>query len=415
MTTDKSFWKAGHVPTLLSSFLYFDMSFMIWVLLGALGNYIAGDLGLSPTQKGLMTALPLLGGAALRLVLGALTDTIGGRKTGLIGMGLTVIPLFLGWLWAEWLSQIYLIGLLLGVAGASFAVALPLASRWYPAEHKGLAMGIAGAGNSGTVLATLFAPRLAEAFGWHAVFGLAIIPLLVAIVVFALFAKDAPNSLKKNEMAEYTAVLKVGDMYTFCFLYAVTFGGFVGLASFLSIFLRDEYGISKVAAGDLTTLCVVAGSFLRPLGGWLSDKIGGLRMLMIMYGAVTIVFLCVAQLPTLGIAVALFFVAMGCLGMGNGAVFQLVPQRFTGHVGVATGIIGAAGGVGGFFLPTLLGWFKQTSGTYATGLLAFAVVTGAALIALLLAQRQWVGNWIAKGGRAMQPASVSVGTESKAS
>src|SRR3989344_1122025 len=137
MRKTNSFWKSGHLPTLAGSFLYFDVSFMVWVLLGALGNYIASDLGLSPSQKGLMTAVPLLGGSILRLVLGPLTDAIGAKKTGLIGMALTFLPLLGGWLWADQLSEVYALGLLLGVAGASFAVALPMASRWYPPEYQG--------------------------------------------------------------------------------------------------------------------------------------------------------------------------------------------------------------------------------------------------------------------------------------
>src|SRR5262249_49082152 len=162
-STDKkavsSFWDAGHLPTLITSFFYFDASFMIWVMLGALGNHIAGGFGLTSAQKGLMTAIPLLAGSMLRLVLGILADTIGGRKAGLIGMSITLLPLLGGWLWADSLDKIFAVGLLLGVAGASFAVALPMASRWYPPEHQGLAMGISGAGNSRTVFATLIAPR----------------------------------------------------------------------------------------------------------------------------------------------------------------------------------------------------------------------------------------------------------------
>src|SRR5947209_5155853 len=180
----ESFWKAGNLPTLLSALLYFDVSFMVWVLLGALGNYVAADFGLTSFQKGLMTAVPLLGGSVLRLVFGQLTHTIGARKTGGLGLLVTIVPLLMGWLWADSIGKVYLVGLLLGVAGASFAVALPLASQWYPAKYQGLALGIAGAGNSGTVVATLFAPRLAEAYGWHAVFGLAIIPLAAAGLVF---------------------------------------------------------------------------------------------------------------------------------------------------------------------------------------------------------------------------------------
>lgn len=372
---------------------------MVWVLLGGLGNYIATDLGLSPAQKGLMTAIPLLSGAVLRLVLGYLTDEIGGRKTGLIGMTLTLIPLVCGWLWMKSLGEVYLVGLLLGVAGASFAVALPLASRWYPREHQGLAMGIAGAGNSGTVLAVLFAPRLAEAFGWHAVFGLAVIPILLVMAMFAIFAKDAPVAVERKKWSEYASLLREKDTYLFCLFYSITFGGFVGLASFLSILLKDQYGVSKVTAGDLTALCVFAGSFLRPLGGFVSDKFGGIRMLTLFYALVAIAAFSLSTLPGVAAGVTLFFLMMGILGMGNGAVFQLVPQRFGSKVGIMTGIVGAAGGIGGFFLPTLLGWCKQLTGSYGVGLAAFAFMAVGACAMLMWVQRDWVGNWIAEGGR----------------
>ncbi|MBI5396630.1 MAG: NarK/NasA family nitrate transporter [Verrucomicrobia bacterium] len=408
MRTNSAFWKAGHIPTLTSAFLYFDVSFMIWVLLGALGNHIASDFDLSPAQKGLMTAIPLLGGSVLRLVLGSLTDIIGARKTALLGLALTLAPLALGWLWVDSLPKTYLVGLMLGVAGASFAVALPMASRWYPAEHQGLALGIAGAGNSGTVFATLLAPRLAEQFGWHAVFGLAIAPLLVVMAVVFFLAKDAPVTVKPPGLAEYAGLLKQRDTYFFCLFYGVTFGGFVGLASFLPILLRDQYAVSKVHAGDLTTLCVLAGSFLRPFGGLLADKIGGIRMLTALYAIIVALVLAVAQLPGLGVAVGLLFLTMGMLGLGNGSVFQLVPQRFAGHVGVITGIVGAAGGVGGFFLPTALGWFKQVSGSYGHGFGAFAALATLALVTLLVAQRQWVGRWISVGGLVRRPVPVMV-------
>jgi len=399
MKTTTSFWKTGHLPTLFSAFLYFDVSFMIWVLLGALGNYVAGDLGLQPAQKGLMTAIPLLGGSILRLVFGHLTDRIGPRKAGCIGLSLTLLPLLGGWLWADSIGEVYLVGILLGVAGASFAVALPMASRWYPPEHQGLALGIAGAGNSGTILATLFAPRLAEHFGWHAVFGLAIVPLLIVAVVFVLLAREAPTPIKKASSGEFLAVLGERDTYLFGLFYGVTFGGFVGLASFLSIFLHDQYGVSRVTAGDLTSLCVLAGSFLRPVGGFLADRLGGIRMLSILYGAAALLALAIAQLPSLGLAVAFLFLLMGCLGIGNGSVFQLVPQRYGQRVGIATGILGAAGGLGGFVLPTVVGSLKQMTGTYASGLAVLAGLAVIALAALAVAQTEWVGSWIGLHGR----------------
>jgi NNP family nitrate/nitrite transporter-like MFS transporter len=207
----RDFRRAGHTPTLFSAFLYFDVSFMVWVLLGALANAIALDFGLSAAQQGLMVAVPLLGGALLRLVLGVLTDALGARRTGILGMGLTVVPLLMGWLWADSFSKVVLVGLLLGVSGASFAAALPLASRWYPPQYQGLAMGIAGAGNSGTALATFFGPRIAQAWGWHAVFGLALVPLVLTLAVFVLLARDSPSQPAPQPLAAYARVLRRSD------------------------------------------------------------------------------------------------------------------------------------------------------------------------------------------------------------
>src|SRR6266436_5989276 len=180
------FLRAGHWPTLACAFLYFDISFMVWVLLGALANSIVPEFHLNEAQRGFLLAVPLLGGSLLRLVLGLLTDHIGARRTGILGLSLTVAPLLMGWLWADTYNTLLLVGLLLGVAGASFAAALPLASRWYPPQHQGLAMGVAGAGNSGTALATLFGPILAKWLGWHAVFGLALIPVALTLIVFII-------------------------------------------------------------------------------------------------------------------------------------------------------------------------------------------------------------------------------------
>ena len=405
-TSDGSFLKSGHLPTLAGCFVYFDTSFMIWVLLGALGNHIAGSLGLAPAQKGLMTAVPLLAGSVLRLVLGTVGDSIGPKKTGIIGMSLTLAPLLGGWLWADSLQKVFLVGLLLGVAGASFAVAMPMASRWYPARHQGLAVGIAGAGNSGTLFATLFAPRLAESLGWHAVFGLAVIPLAIALTLFCILTKDPVRPQRQN-LSDYLTLLKESDTYRFCLFYAVTFGGFVGLTSFMPIFLHDQYGASTVLAGDLTTLCVLSGSLMRPIGGWFADKVGGIRMLMGLYALITLCLVGIAPLPPLALAVVLLFLLLGFMGMGNGAVFQLVPQRFAGRMGVITGLVGAGGGLGGFFFPVVLGWFKQYYGSFSVGFGVFAGAAATAFILLIVAQGRWVGSWLADGGRAIQPAPAS--------
>jgi NNP family nitrate/nitrite transporter-like MFS transporter len=407
----RDFRRAGHWPTLLCAFLYFDISFMVWVLVGAVANSVAPEFGLSDWQRGLLVGVPLLGGAVLRIVLGLLTDHIGARRTGLIGMLLTVAPLLLGWLWADSFEQMLVVGLLLGVAGASFAVALPLASRWYPPRYQGLALGIAGAGNSGTALATLFAPRVAESFGWHMVFAVALIPLAGVLVLFALFAKDSPEQPAPKRLADYAGTLKQADAWWFCLFYAVTFGGFVGLASFLNIYFHTQHGLSKVTAGVFATACVIAGSFLRPVGGYLADRVGGVSLLMMLYIGIGLLMLDLSTSPPLAWGTVVIVTVMGLLGLGNGAVFQLVPQRFPREVGVITGVVGAAGGVGGFFLPTLLGAVREFTGSYGLGFAAFALLAVVCAVCVVRVAAAWEGVFIARGGVAVtQESSTEAST-----
>lgn len=385
------------------------------MLLAPLAVFIADDWGwdiknADAAKIGFLLAIPLLGGAFLRLVLGVMTDRIGPRKTALLGLTLTIIPLLMGWLWADNYPKLLLVGLLLGVAGASFAAALPLASRWYPPQYQGLAMGIAGAGNSGTALATLFAPMLARAYGWQAVFGIALIPVSLMLVAFYLFAKDSPNQPAPRPLADYGKVLGQRDTWWFCFLYAVTFGGFVGLASFLNTFFTVQFEVTKVQSGYFATACVIAGSFLRPVGGYLADRFGGVRMLLMLYACVAFAMMALAGLtafgnstPLLLSAALVLFLGMGCLGMGNGAVFQLVPQRFSKEIGVITGIVGAAGGLGGFFLPSLLGSLRQLTGSFAGGFLLFAMASASCAAAIVYLSRVWEGTFVGVGGVAAEP------------
>lgn len=382
----RSFLKAGHAPTLFAAFLYFDLSFMVWVILGPLGVAISRDLGLNPAQKGLMVAVPLLAGAILRIVNGVLVDHIGPKKTGMIGQVVVLAGLIAAWWFGVHdYSQVLILGVVLGVAGASFAVALPLASRWYPPEHQGLALGIAGAGNSGTALAALFAPALAKSLGWNAVIGLAAIPLAVAFAVYMLLAKDAPNRPPPKTLVQYLDVLKIPEAWGLMFLYAVTFGGFSGLASSLTIFFNTEYGLDPVVAGFFTAGCVFAGSFIRPVGGAVADRVGGIRTLTVVF-VLAAAGLVVAGLhmPNAWVALGVILFAMMALGCGNGAVFQLAPQRFSKEIGVVTGLIGAMGGVGGFYLASTLGLARQLTGSYQAGFFGFAAL---ALIALAAVAR----------------------------
>ena len=401
----KAFMKSGDTPTLFAAFLYFDLSFMVWVLLGPLAVQIAGDLHLNAAQKGLMVAVPTLAGAALRVVMGVLVDHLRPKRAGIIGQVFVIVGLVLAWLVGiHSFGQALMLGVVLGMAGASFAVALPLASRWYPPEHQGTALGIAGAGNSGTVLASLFAPALALAIGWNNVIGLAALPLAVAFLVYLVLAKDSPNQPVPKRWSEYFDVLRRPDAWALMGFYSVTFGGFVGLSSSLPVYFNSQYGLKPVAAGLFTAACVFAGSMVRPIGGALADRYGGSKVLMAVY-AVAAACLTVVSfgLHQVVIALAVLVAGMLALGMGNGAVFQLAPQRFGREIGVMTGLIGMAGGVGGFYLASSLGLSKQLTGDYQAGLLTFAALAVLALVGLVGVRRRWGSAF---GGGAAVPAQV---------
>lgn len=366
--------RSGHWPSLLAAWLHFEVSFMTWVLVGALGVFIAQDFGLTATQKGLLVAVPLLGGSLFRVGIGILSDRYGPRRIGVASMLLAAVPLVWAWLAGESFSQMIGVGLLLGVAGASFAVSLPLASRAYPLAHQGLAMGVAGSGNSGAIISIAVAPLLAVKFGWHGVFGI-VIPIVVVIAaVYWRLARDHEPKNGSAHRRDFVVLLREPDTYWFCVLYAITFGGFVGLSSYLGIFFFDQYGLSRVEAGWAAAACALAGSFSRPVGGFIADRCGGLRVLSVLYLTIAVFIGAASLLLPFPAALAALFLAMACLGMGNGVIFQVVPQRFRQEIGTISGLVGAAGGLGGFLLPSFLGLFKDLSGTYATGFATFAAV-----------------------------------------
>jgi len=386
-----AFLKAGHLPTLIACFLYFDLSFMVWVLLGPMAVLIAHDLNLNPGQKGLMVAVPVLAGALLRIVNGILVGQLHPRLTGIVMQLIVVAGLIGAWLVdIHSFHQILLLGVVLGVAGASFAIALPMVSYWYPPEHQGMALGLAGAGNSGTVLASLFVPGLAVALGWHNVLGLAALPLIAVFLLFFFTAKNSPQCPPPKSLADYGRILKSGDAWLLMFFYGISFGGFVGLSSFLPIYFHDQFSLTPVKAGYCTAACVFAGSFARPFGGALADRIGGTRSLSFVYLLVAGILFTIARgalalQPTL----VLFIIGMSALGMGNGAVFQLVPQRFRQDVGLMTGLVGMTGGVGGFYLAASLGYAQQYTGSYAFGFSIFAGMAVVAFLGIMSVRPRW--------------------------
>jgi len=385
---------SGHWPTLLTAFLYFDFSFMVWTVLGPLGAQIGESLHLSPEQKGLMVAVPILSGAILRIALGLLVDRIGAKNTGVIAQLVVIAGLAVGWLFGLPNYQAtLLLGLVLGFAGASFAVALPQAGRWYPPNMQGVVMGLAGAGNIGVVLDSLAAPRLAAAYGWRSVFGFALLPAVLVLVIYAVFSREAQVEVKRKRMIDYVTLLKDKDAHWFCFYYMVSFGGFVGLASSYVIYFKSEYGLTAVQAGDFAALCTFVGAMLRPVGGGLADRFGGIRSLYVFYALAGFALVAGTVAHRLGLNVATFLLASGALGMANGAVFQLLPQRFGKDIGVMTGLVGCGGGVGGFYLASSLGLAKGLTGSYASGFLVFALLCFLAICGLSLVKTRWRTTW----------------------
>ncbi|MDI1350952.1 nitrate/nitrite transporter [Aquabacterium sp.] len=400
MSNFKTFLKSGHAPTLFASFLYFDFTFAIWVLNGAMAPFISESFNLTAAQKGFMVSVPIIAGALMRFPLGLLSQYIGRKSAALVEMALIILALAFGYFFVDTHDEVLAMGVLLGIAGGSFGIALSLGSGWFPPKYKGLAMGIAGAGNSGTVLAVLFAPPLAMKFGWQAVYGLAAFTMLLPMAVMAVFAKEPPD-VEHQSLREHIACLFEKDGWAFSLIYVITFGGFIGLANFLPTYFYDQFKVTKVEAGQLTMLATLMGSATRVVGGWLSDRWGGINTLsgVLVFVVITLV-VCGTMGDNLALTTLLFMLCFASLGAGNGALFQLVPLRWPLTTAVAGSMIGELGALGGGFIPNAMGQSKQHFGTYFYGFLAFAAVGVGVLLMMRIMQIRWTRTWAEKGGRA---------------
>ena len=416
---------AGHLPTLIAAFLYFDFSFMVWTMLGPLATEISESLAkhgyiLDANQKATLLAIPILGGAILRIVLGFFVDNIGPKKTAIAAQLIVIASLFYTFFRGENITyhELLAVAFGLGFAGASFAVALPQAGQWYPPRLQGLVLGLAGAGNIGVVIDFLFAPKIAEIWGWPAVFLVGGILSTIILLTYIVMAKDAPPEVytpRKKKLSDYIKLLKDKDTWWFSLFYAVSFGGFVGFANYMKVYLMDVYkpemaeiglkilgeGNVKVVAGYFGALCIFAGAMLRPVGGAIADRLGGVKSLYIFYGVVAAAAIFNAFfVQNFYLAIFILFIIMAFLGMANGAVFQLVPQRFGKDMGIMTGIIGCAGGLGGTALVKTLGWSKASFDSYSVGFMIFAGIVLMAIIGISMVKTRWRTTWgVHAGGR----------------
>ena len=397
----RDFHRSGHAPTLWASFLYFTFSCGIWVINGAMAPFISETYQLTPAQKGVMLSIPIFAGALMRFPLGVLAQYIGRKNATLVEMGGIVLAMGFGYLFVDSYHGLLAMGVLLGIAGASFGVALSLGSGSFPPRYKGLAMGLVGAGNVGTAVCALVAPLLAQRFGWQTVYGFAALGIAVPMAVMIVFAQEPPDVAQHSSLREHAACLFEKDGWAFSLIYAVTFGGFIGLTTFLPSYFYDQFGVSKVQAGQLTMLAAFLGAALRICGGWLSDHWGGVNTLtaVLSVTAVSLV-LCGLAEHSLPATMLLFLLCFAALGAGNGALFQLVPLRWPLTTAVAGSMIGEIGALGGGLIPNAMGLSKQYTGSYLWGFVLFAACAAAMLALLRVMQLRWTRTWAERGGRA---------------
>ncbi|MBU2851497.1 NarK/NasA family nitrate transporter [Acidithiobacillus ferrivorans] len=433
--------RTGNWRALVASFLYFDTGFTVWLLYGPLAPYMIKTLGLTPAEQGFLVAVPVLAAAILRVAMGNLYQTMDGRWLALGGIALSAIPslFLLFYPLAPSFPLLIVLGILLGVGGASFAVALPMAGSNYPAKVQGTVLGIAAAGNIGAVLDGFLFPPLAAQFGWAHATAAALPLLALAGVMMFFWGKDsAPKSGHVGQALagfaatlvglaflavatplgwlglhgkaallmlpvfgvllagsvlpqRYRLALRERDTWVIILIYSITFGGFVGMSAYISLLLVSLYHLPKIDAGMLMALFAFTGAMLRPLGGMLADRVSGVIALRWFLGGIALTDAAFALwTPSLAVAVTLLLFLYACFGLGNGATFQLVPLRWPLKTGIMTGIIGAAGGIGGFYLPVILGIAKEETGTYHLGFACFALLATTALGLVLAMRRHWL-------------------------
>ncbi|NNU98916.1 NarK/NasA family nitrate transporter [Geobacillus sp. DSP4a] len=369
-------------------------SFAVWAVFSPLASTFQEMYGLTSTQKSILVAIPVLLGSIMRLPLGIWTDRIGGRRLFSLLLLFLIVPL-IGAGFADSYAMLLFWAFFIGMAGTSFAISVTFVSRLTPPEKQGTALGINAMGNFGTAVASFSVPSIAAAFGVSWAFWGMIIPVVVMLILVWFFTPDMPKPKQQKTMRESLSVLKYKHTWTLSLFYFVTFGAFVAFGIYLPSLLVDLYGLTPVDAGMRAAGFTVLATLARPVGGYLGDKIGAERVLTFVYAGMTIGALVIAfGMENIWVmtAACLFVAVMS--GLGNGAVFKLVPQLFPAETGAVTGLVGAWGGLGGFFPPIVMGILKDATGSYVLGFLLLSLFT---LICFLL-------NRLVFGKKAGEPA-----------
>jgi MFS transporter, NNP family, nitrate/nitrite transporter len=360
----------------------FAVNFWAWALLSPLGAHFKAALGLSGFQQALLVAVPVVVGSLGRIPVGALTDRYGGRVMLPAVSFATIVPvLVLGLAGYRSYPGLLVGGFFLGIAGTAFAVGVPFVSAWFPAARRGFAIGIFGAGMGGTAISALTTVKLADAHGIRAPFVLVAVVLAVFGTAAAIVMRDAPGRVVPTGSAgaRLVAVARLAITWQASALYAVGFGGYVAFSVYLPTYLKDAYSLTQTDAANKMAGFVVLAVIMRPIGGWLSDRFDPARVLTLAFGVVVAFALVQSTTPALNSSGTIAFLSMAAaLGLASGAVFALVAQRApTDRVGAVTGVVGAAGGLGGFIPPLFMGSIYDVSHSYAGGLIALSGVAAA--------------------------------------
>ncbi len=392
--------------------LGFAVSFWAWALLAPLGAHFKLVLHLSSFEQALVVAVPVIAGSLGRIPVGALTDRLGGRLMFPFWSFATIVPvLFLGLAGYRSLAGLLIGGFFLGLAGTSLGVGVPFVNAWFPPEQRGLAIGIFGIGMGGTAISALTTVELVGRWGIHAPFLIVAVVLAAYGILAALVLREAPQRTIPTESttARLGAALRLPITWQASAFYAVGFGGFVAFSVYLSIYLRNTYPLGQAEAADKMAGFVLVAALMRPVGGWLADWFAPSTILAGAFAVVTAGAAAQSLAPSLEPwAVSAFLTMAAALGITAGAVLALVAQRAPANkVGAVTGVVGAAGGLGGFVPPLLMGGIYGASGSYTWGLIALAVVASGATAYAATRRRPVLGHATLSASARQVPAMLA--------
>jgi NNP family nitrate/nitrite transporter-like MFS transporter len=364
------------------------VGFAVWSLLAPLAPFFRQQWDLSATQTGILVAVPVILGSLVRIPLGIVTDRYGGRVVFTVFLFFLAVPLVLAG-FVDGYAELLGVAFILGVAGAVFAIGVPFVARWFPPSRQGLALGIYGMGNIGTAVAALVAPAIATSFGWPYAFWVFVPVVLIMGTLVLLFGRDAPGARPAVTLTQRLAPLHRPTAWVLSLFYFLTFGGFVAISVYLPTFLVDAFGLDRGDAASRAAGFVVLATLMRPIGGTLADRWGGAAVLNTTFIIVGLLPIILAFQPGIALITVSFLGMAAALGLGNGAVFKLVAEAFPRETGTVTGLVGAAGGLGGFFPPILMGLVRDATGAYAIGFMLLSEISlGCLIVNLLVMQRR---------------------------